>query len=105
VFCAAGARVVRIPVRAPRANAVAQRWAGTVRRDCLHWLLILGQRHLEQVIREYAEHYNTARLHRALEFPAPLARGQPGRPTNRIPEVIRHDRLRELIHEYEPLAA
>jgi transposase InsO family protein len=46
-------RVVRTPVRAPRANAVAERWVGTVRRECLDWLLILGPRHLDQVLREY----------------------------------------------------
>jgi putative transposase len=105
VFRAAGARVVRLPVRAPRANAVAERWVGTVRRECLDWMLILGPRHLEQVLREYAEHYHTARPHRALELRAPLARGQPARPTRRIREVIRHDRLGGLIHEYEPVAA
>jgi putative transposase len=105
VFRAEGVRVVRTPVRAPRANAVAERWVGTVRRDCLDWLLILGQRHLEQVLREYAEHYNTARPHRALELRAPLARGQPAPPTSRIPDLIRHDRLGGLIHEYELLAA
>jgi transposase InsO family protein len=47
VFRAAGVRVVRTPVRAPRANGVAERWVGTMRRECLDWLLILGQRHLE----------------------------------------------------------
>src|SRR3712207_8401395 len=52
VFRAEDIRVVRTPVRAPRANAVAERWVGTVRRDCLDWLLILGQRHLEQVLGE-----------------------------------------------------
>jgi putative transposase len=61
VFRAAGVRVVRTPVRAPRANAVAERWVGTVRRECLDWLLILGQRHLEQVLSEYVAHYNAAR--------------------------------------------
>jgi putative transposase len=105
VFRAAGARVVRLPVRAPRANAVAERWVGTVRRECLDWMLILGPRHLEQVLREYAEHYHTARPHRVLELRAPLARGQPARPTRRIREVIRHDRLGGLIHECEPVAA
>src|SRR5207248_9706594 len=61
VFRSEGVRVVRTPVRAPRANAHAERWVGTVRRECLDWLLIVGRRHLEQVLREYADHYNTAR--------------------------------------------
>ncbi len=105
VFRAAVARVVRIPIRAPRANAVAERWVGTVRRECLDWLLILGPRHLEQVLREYVAHYNAARPHRALELRAPLARGHPSQPISRVEEVIRRDRLGGLIHEYEPLAA
>jgi transposase InsO family protein len=104
VFRAADVRVVRTPVRAPRANAVAERWVGTVRRDCLDWLLILGQRHLEQVLREYVVHYNAARPHRALELQAPLAHRHLGRPTCPVEEVIRRDRLGGLIHEYEPLA-
>ena len=105
VFRAADVRVVRTSVRAPRANAVAERWEGTVRRECLDWLLILGRRHLEQVLREYVAHYNAARPHRALELQAPLAHGQPAPPTNRVTAVLRRDRLGGLIHEYEPVAA
>ena len=98
-------RVVRTPVRAPRANAVAERWVGTVRRECLDWLLILGQRHLEQVLKEYVAHDNAAWPHRALELRTPLARGQPTRPVGRTEEVRRCDRLGGLIHEYEPIDA
>jgi putative transposase len=104
VFRAAGARVVRIPVRAPRANAVAERWVGTVRRECFDWLLILGRGHLEQVLEEYVAHYNRARPHRALELRAPLAPEALARPTHPVEEIIRRDRLGGLIHEYEPLA-
>ena len=96
---------MRTPLRAPRANAVAERWVGTVRRECLDWLLILGRRHLEQVLREYMEHYNAARPHRALQLRAPLARGQPTRRAAGADGVIRRDRLGGLLHEYEPLAA
>ena len=56
VLRAEGVRVVRTPPEAPQANAVAERWVGTVRRDCLDWLLILGQRHLERILREYVAH-------------------------------------------------
>jgi putative transposase len=105
VFRAEAVRVMRTPVRAPRANAVAERWVGTVRRECLDWLLILGLRHLEQVFKEYVGHYNAARPHRALELRTPLARGQPTRPMGRAEAVLRSDRLGGLIHEYEPVAA
>jgi hypothetical protein len=102
VFRAEGVRVVRAPFRAPRARAHAERWVGTVRRECLDRLLILGRRHLERVLREYVDHYNTARPHQALGLAAPLTRGQPSRPTA---DIVRRDRLGGLIHEYERQAA
>jgi putative transposase len=104
VFRAEKVRVVRTPVRAPRANAVAERWVGTVRRECLDWVFILGRRHLEQVLEEYVAHYNRARPHRALGLRAPLAPGDLARPMRPVEEVIRRDRLGGLLHEYEPLA-
>jgi hypothetical protein len=102
VFRSEGVRVVRTPVRAPRANPHAERWVGTVRRECLDWLLIVGRRHLERVLSEYVGHYNAARPHQALGLKAPLARGRPSRPTG---EIVRRDRLGGLIHEYERQAA
>jgi hypothetical protein len=63
--------VVRTPVRTPKANAVAKRWIGTVRRECLDHVLIFGRRDLQQVLVEYVEHYNRARPHRALELVPP----------------------------------
>ena len=50
-------RVIRTPVRAPRANAVAERWVRTVRSECLDELLVVGRRHLERILREYLAHY------------------------------------------------
>src|SRR5207247_2143278 len=48
-----GIRVVRAPVRAPRANAYAERWVRTLRRECLDSILIVGRRHLERVLDQY----------------------------------------------------
>ena len=59
---------MKTPVRAPKANAVAERFVRTVRSECLDWLLILNRRHLERVLRVYIDHYNTQRPHRALRF-------------------------------------
>jgi putative transposase len=105
VFRADGMRVVRTPARAPRANAVAERWVGTVRRECFDWTLILGRRHLEQVLAEYVAHYNIARPHRALHLQASLAHRHPTRPPSPVEAVLRRDRLGGLLHEYEPLVA
>jgi putative transposase len=59
VFKGEGAEIIRTPFRAPKANAFAERWVGTVRRDCLDWLLIVSRRQLER----------PARLHRPLQHP------------------------------------
>jgi putative transposase len=57
VLRAGGIRVVKTPVRAPQANAVAERFVRTIRAECLDWLLILNRRHLDRVLRVYVDHY------------------------------------------------
>ena len=66
VFRSQGGQVLVTPVRAPKANAFAERWIRTVRAECLDWLLILGRNHLDQVLRVYVQHYNRHHPHRAL---------------------------------------
>lgn len=61
-----GATVILTPIQAPNANAFSERWVGTVRRECLDHLLIIGGRHLQRVLDEYARHYNAHRPHRGL---------------------------------------
>jgi hypothetical protein len=68
--CAAS-KVIRAPVKAPRANAYAERWVRTVRTERLDWLLILNRRHLEGVLRVYVHHYKTQRPHRGLKLSTP----------------------------------
>ena len=105
VFRSEGGEVVVAPVRAPTANAYAERWVGTVRAECLDWLLIVGRGHLEQVLRVYIQHYNRHRPHRALGFEAP---DQPARLTvvgKSQPGVVhRRDLLGGLLHEYRRAA-
>ena len=103
VFAAEGIRVLRTPVRAPRANAYAERWVGTVRRDLLDRMLIVGCRQLRSVLAEYVDHYNGHRPHRALGQAPPL---RPGVPVVLAPpaRVVRRDRLGGLIHEYAQVA-
>jgi putative transposase len=57
VFRSEGIRIVKTPVRAPQANAIAERFVRTIRSECLDWLLILNRRHLEQVLRVFVDHY------------------------------------------------
>ena len=54
VFAGNGTRVIRTPVQSPRANSYAERFVGTLRRECLDHMLILGERHLRNVLAEYA---------------------------------------------------
>src|SRR6478736_4448307 len=67
VFTGADLRIIRTPIRAPRANAIAERFIGTLYRECLDHLLITGPRHLDIVLREYVQHFNTHRPHRSLD--------------------------------------
>ncbi len=103
VFRSEGNRVVKTPVRAPKANAIAERFVRTVRAECLDWLLILNRRHLERVLRVYVDHYNRERPHRALEFRPP--EGDERREGSPVGEIRRRDRLGGLIHEYYRAAA
>src|SRR3954454_21614594 len=64
-------KVIRTPFRSPNANAHMERWVGTVRRECLDRLLILGRRQLEHILRVYVTHYNAERPHRALGLRPP----------------------------------
>jgi transposase InsO family protein len=103
VFAAAGIEVLKTPVRAPRANAYAERWVGTVRRELLDRMLILGRRHLHVVLREYVEHYNGHRPHRSLGQAPPLGPSQ--QPVAAVgSRVVRRDRLGGLIGEYSQAA-
>jgi transposase InsO family protein len=103
IFAAEGVEIIRTPYRAPKANAVAERWIRTVRRECLDWLLIVSRRHLERVLRIYEKHYNHQRPHRSLDLQAPMPpASQPSMCSRRGPrDVRRRDRLGGLIHEYE----
>jgi putative transposase len=71
VFQAEGVRVIRTPVRAPKANAFAERFVRTLRHECLDWTLILGRRHFGRVLDEYVVHYNRHRPHRGLNLASP----------------------------------
>ena len=96
-----GVKLIKTPIRVPRANAFAERWVRTVRTECLDWMLVLGCRHLERVLRAYASHYNQARPHRGLDLKTPEPRRGPLPPRADGARVRRHDVLGGLIHEYD----
>jgi hypothetical protein len=107
VFRAAGIEMIKIPPRAPRANAYAERWVRTVRAECLDWTLVWNRQHLRRVLIEYLEHYNAARPHRGigLEVPVPIGGRRVVEPST-LPDahVERVDVLGGLIHEYRRAA-
>lgn len=101
VFASDGIQIIKTPVRAPKANAFAERFVRTVRAECLDWLLIANRRHLERVLPVFIDHYNAHRPHRSLKLkpPDPVARKSPV-PHSPTGVVERRDLLGGLIHEY-----
>jgi putative transposase len=101
-----GIAVIRTPVQAPNANAHAERWVGSVRRECLDRLLILSRRQLEHVLRVYTRHYNQHRPHRALTLRPPEQADKRASSLRAPPyaQLKRTDLLGGLIHEYERAA-
>jgi len=95
--------VIHTPIRAPQANAYAERFVRTVRAECLDWLLIVGRRHLETVLRIYTAHYKRERPHRGLALLSPDSTNAHPPPT--CGGIKRRDRLGGLIHEYHRAAA
>jgi putative transposase len=101
VCTGADIRIIRSPVRAPRPNAIAERFIGTLRRECLDHLLITGPRHLAAVLREYVC-FNTHRPHRSLHQQPPTRLTPPC--SGAAIRVLRRDRLGGLLHEYVQVA-
>jgi transposase InsO family protein len=106
VFAGIGVEIVKIPPRAPRANAYAERWVRTVRTECLDWILIRNERHLQRVLSVYLAHYDTARPHRGLDLEMPARVPDGDRASMRDPDgpIERTDVLGGLIHEYHRAA-
>jgi putative transposase len=103
IFRSEGIKVIHTPTRAPQANAYAERFVRTIRAECLDWLLIIGRRHLETVLRTYTAHYNRERPHRGLALLTPDSKNADQAP--RGGEIKRRDQLGGLIHEYHRAAA
>ena len=102
VFAGNGTRVIKTPVRSPRANSYAERFVGTLRRECLDHVLILGDRHLRKVLAGYARHYNSHRPHQGLQQKPPLH--QPDHAVDITARIERRQVLSGLISEYHRAA-
>jgi len=97
VFTAVGLQIIKTPVQAPRANAIAERWVASARRECM------DRMHLRLVLGEYVDHYNTHRPHRTLQQNPPAGRAHPPAEVTGMCIVLR-DRLGGLTHEYAQVA-
>ena len=98
VFVSEGIRVTRTPIRAPNANAFAERWVRTVREELLDWTLVLGRRHLDGLLSRYASHYNSHRPHRGIGLSPPQALGADPPPMRAGP--IRRREVLPGVNEY-----
>ena len=96
-----GTKVLRTPVRAPKANAICERFIGSVRRECLDHMLILNERHLHRITSEYVAYFNHSRPHQGIgqRIPDPHEEDE-----NRVGEcdgrIIGHPVLGGLHHDY-----
>ena len=102
VLAGTGVRIIKTPVQSPRANSFAERYVGTLRRECLDHLLIYGERHLRQILGEYAQHYNHHRPHQSREQRPPLHK--PGQAVDMTARIRRRQVVHGLINEYRRAA-
>jgi transposase InsO family protein len=102
VFAGNGMRIIKTPVRSPRANSFAERYVGTLRRECLDHLLIHGEQHLRRILAEYAQHYNDHRPHQSREQRPPLH--EPGQAIDVTARIKRRQVVQGLISEYRRAA-
>ena len=98
VLAGNGTRIIKTPVRSPGANSFAERYAGTLRRECLDHLLIYSERHLRRILAEYARHYNEHRPHQSRAQRPPLH--EPGQPVDITGRIRRRQVVHGSINEY-----
>jgi transposase InsO family protein len=92
---AMGIRDKPIAAGSPWQNSFAERLIGTIRRECVDHVVVLGETHVRRILREYARYYNTARTHRSLDQDAPVSR-----PVQQIGRIVSHALLGGLHHQY-----
>ena len=95
-----GIDVLLTPPRAPQANAVCERFWGSLRRECLDFFILLGEQHLYRVVREYVHYYNEARLHQGIDQQIP----DDSRSPNKDGQIVSFPVLGGLHHDYHRAA-
>ncbi|MGZ0217515.1 MAG: transposase [Acidimicrobiales bacterium] len=104
IFRTEGLKILKTPVRTPVANAFAERWIGSIRRELLDRTIIWNQQQLKRLVTDYIEHYNTHRPHRSLDQSPPLV-AVPRAPADpRRLQVVKSTRCHGLINEYRNAA-
>ena len=103
VFCSEGLKILKTPVHTPVANAFAERWIGSLRRELLDRTIIWNQRQLKKLVVDYLDHYNTHRPHRPLDQRPPVATDPPDQPGRHL-QVVKTARCDGLITEYRNAA-
>ena len=101
MFISENVKIICTPVRAPNANAFAERWIRSVREECLDKVLLLGERHLHHVLTVYLEYYNHARPHQGIDQHCPV----PQERSARDGPIERRDMLGGVLHDYYRRAA
>jgi transposase InsO family protein len=102
VFTGTGIRIIKTPPQAPQANCYAERFVGTLRRECPDHLLIYGAQHLPKVLADYERHYNDHRPHQSRDQRPPLH--EPGRVIDMTASIQRHKVVGGLINRYRRAA-
>jgi transposase InsO family protein len=90
-----GIRDTPIAPGSPWQNGFAERLIGSIRRECVDHIVVLGETHLRRVLKSYARYYNKVRTHRSLDKDAPISR-----PIQRTGSIMSHALLGGLHHHY-----
>jgi putative transposase len=107
VFRASGVRIIKTPLRAPRANAICERVVGTLRREVFDHMLIFNEKHLAKVLAEYIEHYDEPRPHQSRQQRPPAIETNTARPITNLADIRtirRHPVLDGLTSQYHRAA-
>jgi len=101
---ASGITILRTPIRAPKANAVCERFLGSVRRECLDHVLVFNDHHLHRVIKEYVAYFNAARPHQGISGQVPNALMRSGSESAASGQITAFPVLGGLHHDYRRAA-